>query len=67
MNKNNLARNLREIRKTMGISQLEMSVILDIDLRLYQKYEGNNTPDIRISTAIKIAGKLNITIDQLFK
>lgn len=59
-------RNLKEIRKIKGLTQEELSKILNINLNTYRHYEhGDNEPNLSTLEKIKIA--LDCSYDDLLK
>lgn len=63
----NLSFNLRKLRISQALTQFEMSFKIGIDSRLYQKYESENPPNIKLINLCKISTALNVTIDNLIK
>lgn len=60
----NIGRNIKKCRLLKKITQKQMSEILDINIRTYQKYEsGDITPNM--DTLKRIADALNVEIDVL--
>lgn len=55
---------LKELRKKRGISQTEITTIINIPRTTYANYEIKNC-DPNISTLIKLADFYNISIDEL--
>ena len=59
-------RNLKEIRKIRGLTQEELSKILNVNLNTYRHYEhGDTEPKYEILEKIKIA--LDCSYDDLLK
>ena len=57
--------NLRKFRQEKGLSQMEVAVSLNIPRSLYLRYESTkNTPDIRLSSLIKLARYFNKSLDE---
>jgi len=59
-----LGENLNKTRKLKGFTAQHMADILEIDIRLYRKYESNGCFP-KIPTLIKIADYLDVSLDYL--
>ena len=60
----NFSKRLKELRKTNGKTQREVSISLGITERNYQSYEaGNHKPNL--DTAIALADFFNVSLDYL--
>ena len=60
----NFSARLKELRKTNGKTQREISISLNITERNYQHYEaGNHKPNL--DTAIALADFFNVSLDYL--
>lgn len=55
--------NLRKIRLEQGLSVPKLSALADVPVRTIENIERND--DCKVSTAIKLAKALNITLDEL--
>jgi len=62
-----IAKNMKKYRDKLGISQDKLSKIADVTLHTITKIESGATPDPRIETLRKIAGALEIKVDDLLK
>lgn len=62
-----ISRNIKSFRGKKEISQDKLSKLAGITLHTLTKIESGATSDPRIETVKKIAGALNITIDELLK
>ena len=62
-----IARNMKKYRDKLGISQDKLSKMAEVTLHTITKIESGATPDPRIETLRKIAGALNIGVDDLLK
>ncbi len=59
--------NLRRIRNEKEYTQMHVCFYTGIDRSLYQKYESNTPPDIRLSNLVKILKVLEVSLDDLIK
>ena len=59
--------NLRNLRKKKNYTQMYVSFHIGIDCRLYQKYESNNPPDIRLTNLLKILNFYKTPLETLLK
>ncbi len=57
-------KNLKELRKKRGVSQADITNVINIPRTTYANYETKNC-DPNISTLIKLADFYNISIDEL--
>jgi len=64
---NKFSENLRKIREEKKMSQLEVSTKIGISRSLYQYYESNNPPDIRLTNLVKILDFFDVSLDDLLK
>lgn len=55
--------NLKQIRKSRGLSQAKLGELADVSIRTIQDIERRN--DCRISTAIILADALGVSLDEL--
>lgn len=55
--------NLRKIRLEQGLSVPKLSALADVPVRTIENIERND--DCKVSTAIKLAKALNVTLDEL--
>ena len=55
--------NLRAIRLEQGLSVPKLSVLADVPVRTIENIERND--ECKVSTAIKLAKALNVTLDAL--
>ena len=55
--------NLRAIRLEQGLSVPKLSALADVPLRTIENIERND--ECKVSTAIKLAKALNVTLDAL--
>ena len=62
-----IAKNMKKYRDKLGISQDKLSKIAEVTLHTITKIESGATPDPRIRTLRKIAGALNVGVDDLLK
>ena len=62
-----IARNIKRYRDKLGISQDKLSKMAEVTLHTITKIESGATPDPRIETLRKIAGALEIKVDDLLK
>ena len=63
----NLSKNLKKLRNENNKTQVEISIEMGIDTRLYQRLESNNVPDIRFSTLYKIIKYYKLPLEDLLK
>lgn len=61
--------NLGKIRKTRGYTQSKLAELSGVNIRLIQKYESGERDfkKAQVLTAMKIAGALQVSVDELFK
>lgn len=64
---NKFSENLRKIREEKKMSQLEVSTKIGISRSLYQYYESNKPPDIRLTNLVKILDFFDVSLDDLLK
>ncbi len=62
-----MSKNLRKFRAKYNYTQLHVSFNASIDISLYQKYESNNPPDIRLTNLLKLLNFYNISLSTLLK
>lgn len=62
-----IAKNIKKYRDKLGISQDKLSKLAGVTLHTLTKIETGATPDPRIETLKKIAGGLNVGVDDLIK
>lgn len=55
--------NLRKIRLEQGLSVPKLSALADVPVRTIENIERND--ESKVSTAIKLAKALNVTLDEL--
>jgi DNA-binding XRE family transcriptional regulator len=55
--------NLRKIRLEQSLSVPKLSALADVPVRTIENIERND--DCKVSTAIKLAKALNVTLDEL--
>ncbi len=55
--------NLRKIRLEQGLSVPKLSALADVPVRTIENIERND--ECKVSTAIKLAKALNVTLDEL--
>ena len=55
--------NLKKIRNNQGLSGAKLSLLANVPLRTIEDIERRD--DCRVSTAIKLADALNVTLDEL--
>ncbi len=59
--------NLRRIRNEKGYTQMQVCFNAEIERSLYQKYESNNPPDIRLTNLVKLLKVLEVSLEELLK
>jgi len=59
------AKQLKTLRKRMGLTQEQMAERLDVDIRYYQRLESNKPGAVKIDTIDRIAKALNLTPSKL--
>jgi len=64
---NKFSENLRKFREEKKMSQLEVSTKIGISRSLYQYYESNKPPDIRLTNLVKILDFFDVSLDDLLK
>jgi len=62
-----IARNIKQYRKKLGISQDVLSKRANLAFHTIAKIEAGSTPDPRIETVKKIADALGVSLDDLMK
>lgn len=62
-----LFENIKNRRKQLCITQLELSELVRTSYKYIQRIESKNPPDIRVSTVERIAKSLKIEPGDLFK
>ncbi len=62
-----LSKNLKTLRTEKKYTQMYISIQTGIDISLYQKYESNNPPNIRLTNLLKILAFYNIKLEELLK
>ncbi len=60
-----IAENLKKLKKEHRLSQSDLCKKADLAYHTVAKIENGATPDPRISTIIKLAGALQVPIDEL--
>jgi transcriptional regulator with XRE-family HTH domain len=61
------SKNLRKIRNQRNFTQLYVSFNTGIDISLYQKYESNKCPNIKLTNLIKIVSFFDVSFEELIK
>ena len=61
-----LAKKIRELRIEQGLTQEEAANNCGVAYKAYQLYESKKTPDVRLSTIVKLAKGFGVTIGDLF-
>lgn len=64
---NKLGDKIKKLRKEVGISQDGLSKKADLAFYTIAKIESGSTPNPSIDTVKKIAGALDVTVDELIK
>ncbi len=64
---NKFSKNLRKFRNENKFTQLYVSINTGIDISLYQKYESNNCPNIKLINLIKIIKFFKKSLDDFIK
>ena len=64
---NKFSRNLRKFRNGNKYTQLYVSINTGIDISLYQKYESNNCPNIKLLNLVKLSKFYKKPIDDFLK
>jgi transcriptional regulator with XRE-family HTH domain len=62
-----LTRNLRELRKARGLTQVQLASTSGLDYKHYQKIEGGKWPGIRLDTVDRLAKALAIPAWELIR
>jgi len=62
-----IGKNLKKFREQKGVSQDRLSKLADISLNTIAKLELDDSPNPTIDTLKKIAGALNVKIEQLIQ
>jgi len=62
-----IGKNIKKLREQKGISQDRLSKLADISSNTIAKLELDDSPNPTIDTLKKIAGALNIKIEQLIQ
>jgi len=65
--KSTIAKNIRKLRQSKGISQDRLSKIADLSLNSVVNIEAGNNPNPTIETLTKIAKALDVSIEQLLR
>lgn len=60
-----LAQNIRKLRLEKGLSQEKLARLADISNATLVKIETGSAKEPTITTVIKVAGALNVSIDEL--
>ncbi|MDD5760741.1 MAG: helix-turn-helix transcriptional regulator [Candidatus Pacebacteria bacterium] len=65
--KSTIAKNIKKLRQSKGISQDRLSKLADLSLNSVVNIEAGNNPNPTIETLQKIARALGISVSDLFK
>jgi len=65
--KSTIGVNIKKQRERLGISQDKLSKLAGVTLHTITKIESGATPDPRIETVKKIAGALEVPVDELLR
>ena len=65
--KSTIGVNIKKQRERLGISQDKLSKLAGVTLHTITKIELGATPDPRIGTVKKIAGALEVPVDELLR
>ena len=57
-----LSRKIKELRKARGFTQEQLAELIETSYKYMQRMEGKTPPDIRLSTIVRLAKALNITL-----
>lgn len=60
-----LNKRIKELRKSMGMTQVEMATTLGITQSAYQQIESSKTDSMRVSTFRKFCQEFNVSADWL--
>jgi transcriptional regulator with XRE-family HTH domain len=64
---NNIGKNIKKMRHSMGLSQDRLSKIADVSYNSIIKLETGGITNPTIETLQKISGALNVSVDDLLK
>jgi len=62
-----LSRKIKELRKARGFTQEHLAELIETSYKYMQRMEGKNPPDIRLSTIVRLAKALNVTLSEFLK
>jgi len=62
-----LSRKIKELRKARGFTQEHLAELIKTSYKYMQRMEGKNPPDIRLSTIVRLAKALNVTLSEFLK
>jgi len=65
--KSTIGVNIKKQRERLGISQDKLSKLAGVTLHTITKIESGATPDPRIETVKKIAGAIEVPVDELLR
>ena len=61
-----LAKRIRQLRIEQGLTQEGAADKCGVAYKAYQLYESKKTPDVRLTTLVKLAKGFGVTIGELF-
>ena len=61
------SKNLRDIRNKKNYTQLFVSVKTGIGVSLYQKYESDNCPNIKLTNLVKLVNFFQVPFEEFIK
>ena len=61
----NFGKRIKKLRQKHGVTQEKLAELTKTSYKYIQRIEGKNPPDIRITTAKRIADALKITLSKL--
>lgn len=62
-----LGKKIKEYRKKRGITQERLAELIGTSYKYIQRIEGKNSPDIRLSTIVRLAKALKVKPTELLK
>ena len=62
-----LGKKVREFRRKRGITQERLAELVETSYKYIQRIEGNNPPDVRLTTIARLAKVLRTTPSDLLK
>ena len=62
-----LSKKIKELRKKQGLTQERLAELTETSYKYIQRIEGKNTPDVRLTTVVRLAKALKVKPAELIE